>query len=331
MTTQGAGTSAAEKSNPLDVDEAERLASMIRPAWDVGELDEGEIAPAPAAAASALSTDEALRLAEGGSSLSNVPSSGNLAPPRDTVIDGAPSFSVGSTVPEPPPERPAPAQITAPAAPLAAGPTKVGLGEDVAAALAQVDSDARPAEPPPSSRASSRKRSNAVAGPVAGAPNSKVSFSREDDPIEIPVQKASKTMWIVGGVGALAAIGLIAFLTMGGDSKKPESKAEPAKTSEPVKTEPKKVDEPKTAKPAETALATATPAETASAAPSATASATAAPSATATATSQPVAAADPPKKDPPVKKDPPPKPTSTTPPKGGGSKGNGGIIRDTPF
>lgn len=326
MTTQGAGTSAAEKSNPLDVDEAERLASMIRPAWDVGELDEGEIEAAPAGAA--LAADEALRLAEGGSSLSNVPSSGGLAPPRDTVIDGAPSFSVGSTAPEPPPERPVPAQITAPAAPLSAGPTKMGLGEDVAEALAQVDNDARPAEPPPSSRASSRKRSNAVAGPIAGAPASKVSFSREDDPIEIPVQQGSKTMWIVGGIGALAAIGLIAFLTTGGGDKKPESKGEPAKTSEPAKAEPKRTEEPKTAKPVETPPATATtaPVETA-----ATPSATATASAAATATSEPVAAADPPKKDPPVKKDPPPKPTATTPPKGGGSKGNGGIIRDTPF
>src|ERR1041385_7674455 len=102
MTTQDAGRQAADGA-PL-AQEADRLASMIRPAWEV-DLDEGEIEhPPPLAAegaAAAPATGEpneaekanfdriAERISQGGADPSaTTGSSAPLAPPRDTVIEG---------------------------------------------------------------------------------------------------------------------------------------------------------------------------------------------------------------------------------------------------
>jgi hypothetical protein len=352
-----------QDSSALDETEAERLASMIRPAWEVDEDDSVDAGPEAAIPATAKSADsEASTIA---AKLATDPGS---PPARDTVIDGSPTIGVGPTDPGPPPEAPAagaPKKLIDPA-PQPAGPTKLGMGDDIAEGLAQVDSGraksaakatmqgvAPPSQPPPApsspppseevtealavspSLRNMRRTDVIEAPPVKAKPAGAsrpltpvkpqaASFSKADDPIEIPVRKGSNaTLIIVGLVAAVAAIAGGVML-LGGDDSKPEAKQPAAATeAKPTTTA--------TAKPIVTAAETAAPLPTASAAP--TASASAGPSATATATASATATAvakvDPPKPEV-TQKPPPPKPTAT----GGGKpppKGGGGIIRDTPF
>jgi len=314
MTQQNAGPDGS-----IDDDEAERLASMIKPAWETDDDD----AAAPAVVAG--------------------PAAGSTGP-HDTIIEGAPSVRVGNTDPgaglDVPSEKTVAPEEPAPQAPVAAQATRVGLGSTPTPPLAPEARAAEPIasteEPKRPSRKSGRESASrdVTAKPVArGAaeapPRSKrtpvepagASYSKFDDPIEIPVR--SKPGWLLyGAIGAtaLAAI-IIGVWWMGRTpdatpaSSKPaavattapfEKTAEPAKTTEPAKT----------AEPA-AATATAEPSATATAEPSATAKATAAP--VATATTKPVATAT-------------TKPTSTTKPATTSKPaGGGGIMRDAPF
>lgn len=202
-----------------------------------------------------------------------------------------------------------------------------------------------PSSPPPareSSRPSAAVARGSSAARLSPVEPQGASYSKADDPIEIPVQTSSKTLlYLVGGALAVGAIvgGVVLF---GGSSdpkteKKSDDKAQTAAattaTSNP--TQAAAPAEP-TARATATATAAPTATETASAAATTSATATATASASATATAKETATptskpstthtASPPT----TSKPPTPKNTGTTPSKPPPS-GNGGIIRDTPF
>lgn len=351
-----------QDSSALDEKEAERLASMIRPAWEVEEDDDVDAAADAAIPATAKSAD-----GEASAIAAKLATDPGAPPARDTVIDGSPTIGVGPTDPGPPPEAPAagaPKKIVDPA-PKPAGPTKLGMGDDVAEGLAQVDAArakssakstmqgvAPPSQPPPTPEPSaevtealavgpslknlrstdvieappvSSKRAGKTTGgsrPLTPVKPQPASFSKADDPVELPQKSSNATLIIVGLVAAVAAIagGVMLF---GGDDPKPAAKPTATATTEAKPTNAA------TSKPVETAAQTAAPPPTVAPEPTVTASASATASATATATATAVAKVDPPKPEV-TNKPPPPKPTAT----GGGKpppKGGGGIIRDTPF
>lgn len=334
-----------QDSSALDENEAERLASMIRPAWEVEEDADADLRADAEAATVAFPETAKSAEVEAGAIAARLATDPGAAPARDTVIDGSPMIGVGATDPGLPPEAPpagAPRKIVDPA-PQPAGPTKLGIGDDVAEGLAQVDSGRAMSRPHPSAevteaRAVGPSLRKAGADAVEASPVSATrasasrpltpvkpqaaSFSKADDPIELPVKKSSSAALII--VGLVAAVAAVAggVMLLGGDEPKPEPKTQPAATTEA------KPSTTAAARPVETAAPTVAPlpAATASAEPTATASASA--TATASPTATAVAKADPPKPEM-TEKPPPPKPTATQnkpPPKGGG-----GIIRDTPF
>lgn len=362
-------TNLAKPDDKLSAEEADRLASRIRPSW---EVDDDDDMPPPGFATQ--KTQESAPLPEAGAT-----------GPHDTVVDGggaagasATRMGLGSSEAESAAEGPAivsskivsigdPTPEEAPkpiaAAPVAAAPvgaapiahTKTGglepaeIEAEEAAPEVPPSKKAPPARKPNKSRApndsdDARPSTNREAPVLAPVEPIQPSFSKADDPIEIPVQKTSKTMMLViGGAVALAAV--VGIVMVAGGDKKPDTAPTATATSAPAAT-----TKPEAPKPAETAPATTTqPAETAAAtsAPSsaATAAATEAPAATSTptstpaATSKPVAAATP---DPPkTKPSSGSKPSGSSgssgssggstkkPPKGG--SGSGGIIRDAPF
>lgn len=403
MTTQNAGKQAAERlAGPaaIDPEEAERLASLIRPAWEMDgpDLDEGQlaapavVAAAPEADAQAAQFDKLAerfslpdRLLDGGvDSSATATASGNFAPPRDTVIDGVPTVGVGDEVARSSVSsaiaqgiaivdsgvaRPlvdvgseaAPAQPAGPnhpsagmPAPKRPGPTKLGLGDDVSEGLAIVDAGASASQPPRSHQpksggtlrmdpaAADAARREALARPPSAppadvlVPPQRAGYSASgDDPIEIPVQKGSKTvLFVLAGVVVVGGIigGVLAFGGSGSTTKKSDAKTTTAETARTDKT---------SAESTKTAVLTASsaslpppvPTETAAASAS---SAPSSASASASASASEVVSAEPSAK--PAKSTKPAassKPTSTAtskPTSTATTKPTGtGIIRDTPF
>jgi hypothetical protein len=327
-------TAAGGKSEWIfSAEEAERFAARIRPSWELDgdlaadaaegaepEVDLGEREPAAAASARAE------------------------APPMeapDTVIQGVPTIAIGGDEAATAPAATAPAArgeaaedaerkgsgsqrstangANAAAAIAPAGKTKVGLGDDEAAA--------RAASPPRSAR-DTGGRDQAV--------------RPTDDAIEIPVSGGGKSALLKIAI-AVVGLGMVFFAgraLIGSDGKGADVAPEPP--AKPAATAPA---------PTQAAAPTATP--TAEAAPAPTATATAAPTATATATAAPIArvataaptispaAATPaqpsatarPATTATVAAGDKPAPATTKPagsPPSGGKKG-GGIIRDAPF
>ncbi len=351
-------TNIAKPADPLSPEEADRLASRIRPSW---ELDDGDFADGADPSVESL--------ARGGVSpeitKESAPFSDPAAnSPHDTMVDSGPSVEAARTVES------APLDLDTAAAPQprsgrqkAVGATRMGLGdpdehldsqaivsskivsigEAAPVAASPAASAKAEAPPPPSKRAASvstpvsdppRRSSVASSAPPAAMPAPvapvQPSFSRADDPIEIPVQKTSRTvLFAIGGAAILAAVlGGVAIFS-----------GDPKKTDAPQSSEPASPKAPETAK----AVETAKPAETAkSVEPAPSVTATAAPEATTTPTTSPTPTTTPdpkPAKPEPVKPDPvKPKPSSgsgNNPPASGGKKppksGGGGIIRDAPF
>ncbi len=392
MTSQGAG--APTDGSQLDLDEADRLAESIRPAW---ETEDSHDKPPAGAAASA-------------------PPAG-AEPPHDTLIDAAPIMQVGKTDPgrtdpaeplrpsqlEPanrpvppkpakstvmglgasdevmavkkaladvaangpssaeekkksvPPEtaaesKPVEAKAAEPAAEKAEVTTALPVKKLVAEAANQVSADGAsadgasadeaPASRPSKSQSRSKRKTKDGVGPeardsdrgrrsaasAAPAGSAGVSFSKVDDPVELPVEKSSKGLYIGGAVALVGVLVVGGLLSMGGDDP-PKQPAAPATTQA---SEPATKPDPKP---------TATEAKTPEPTPTPTAVETAAPAAEATATPTAEPAATP---DPAAKKDPPPtKPAAGKPPSsggsgpskpsGGGGGKKGGIMRDAPF
>ena len=356
-------TNIANPAESLSPEEADRLASRIRPSW---ELDDGE---------SAEGGDPGLEsLAHGGVAPEVTQESAPLSAPtspHDTIIDGTPTLDGRTVETSASDTQDAPASRPRVTAQQAAGATRVGLGEqsvdEAAKSQAVVSSrivsigETAPAAPAPERRTDSAAPSRPapstesalVAAPLASsaasvAPSSppaeafapvapeQPSFSRVDDPIEIPVQKTSRTVvFAIGGAVALAAVlGGVAMFS-GGDT----NKAAATQTSEPAKDAPKAAETAKpleTDKPAETAKVSET-----AAAPTpepTVASTTPEPAPTSAPTSSAVAPAPKPAKPEPAK----PEPSKPKPSTGSGGtpspssakkppKGGGGIIRDAPF
>ncbi len=359
MTSEGARPSTAE-GKAIDLDEADRLASMIRPAWELEEA---------ARAALAESARDAEPLAAGGVDAATLDAAAKaFEPPRDTVIEGTPTLAIGKTDPG---GAPAPApDVTdrasagreparAPRRPEPAGPTKLGLGDDIAEGVAaadagasdMVDGGATIPDPPrdglevttalPIQRvvadlpkdaldepapapASKRKKRPVAPGPAAGAPGT-ASFSKIDDPIEIPVKKGSKTALVLGACVVGAVLIGVGAMTFSGDepAKKPE-KAQPATETPREETKPAPTQE-AAPLPSPSAAPTAAPAPTETSAPT-----------TAPTVESPPIAEQPPSKPagdkPPAGNKPP---TSDKPPGGKPAgkppPGKGGLMRDAPF
>jgi hypothetical protein len=376
MTTQGAGP--PTDGSQLDLDEADRLAESIRPAWETEDSHD----KSPAAAAGATPS--------------------GAEPPRDTVIDGAPLMPVGKTDPgrtdpaeplrssrlepakRPVPPKPAKATVMGlgasdevvalknaineatekkPAngpAPESAGETKESAKaaepppakkDEVTMALpvknlaAEVGSDAldnksdeapasRPSKSPtrskrktrdgagPDARDSDRGRRSAASAAPAGSAG--VSFSKVDDPVELPVEKSSKGLYIGGALALVGVLVVGGLLSMGGDDA-PKQPAAPAKTqaSEPA---PAKQPDPKP-----TATEAKQPEPAPAPTPTETAAATAAPTAEPAATPEPLAKKDPPPTKPTGNKAPPSGGSGQSKPAGGGGGKKGSIMRDAPF
>ena len=319
----------ADAFRAFDADEAERLASMIKPAW---EIDGDDDAPPPA------ETAEAAR------------PSGAEAPAHDTLVDGVPSVEVGTTDPGASPV--GEAAVPDREAPKPAGPTRMGVG-DSAEEIAAREADEAPKVEPAKRRSRDREVTEAVGRPLVSAedipPSSRpasgrggartpvapqgASFSKIEDPIEIPVENKSRGMIYGLGGAAVVLVIVIGYFATRGDSGPTTSTA--TSTAKPVVTATAKPTPAETAKPAATATPTPEPTATATPEPTATASAaaTAEPTATAAAkTAEPIAAAPKPTSKPASGGT---KPTATSggtkPPSGGGTKGSGGIMRDAPF
>ncbi len=344
-------TNIAQPPDPLSPEEADRLASRIRPSW---ELDDGDFAEGGDPSVESL--------ARGGVSpgitKESAPFSDPAAnSPHDTMIDSGPTISAARTVES------ASLVVDTTATPQsksgrqkAVGATRMGLGdpdefldsqaivsskivsigEAAPVAASPAASANAEAPPPPSKRAASvstpqsdppRRSLVASSAPPPAMPPPVVpvqpSYSRADDPIEIPVQKISRSvLFAIGGAAILAAVlGGVAIF----------SGADPKKTDAPQSSEPASPKATETAK----AVETAKPAETAKSVDP-TPSVTAAPEPTSASASKrdPEVAKPEPVKPDPVK----PKPSSGTgnnPPASGGKKppksGGGGIIRDAPF
>ena len=156
MTSQGAG--APTDGSQLDLDEADRLAESIRPAWEAEESHDNP--PAKAAGATPAGAE----------------------PPRDTVIDGAPMMSVGKTDPgRTDPAEPLRSSQLEPAkrpvAPQPAKATVMGLGatDDVVAlksaiAEATASSKAPPRASEPAAAPAASKTKESEPQPEAKSP-----------------------------------------------------------------------------------------------------------------------------------------------------------------
>jgi hypothetical protein len=344
MTSQDAGASAKDGTQ-LDTDEADRLASMIRPAWD---LEGGELSAQADEGGGQLSGADAALAGGGVDAAVSSGAAKSLEPSRDTVIDGTPLVAIGTTDPgAAPPPKPA-------------GPTKLGLGGDVAAALAATEPAMPPAraaaveepeapaakpepeapaakpEPEPPPRKSAVSTSVMPATPLAPTQPRGASPSKFDDPIELPVSKGSNMVVIaVGAAFALAVLVIGGILALGSGDAPAERKDKPA-ASEAEPSRGAGVGPTATSRPAETAAPAPTEVKPAETAAPASPSVTSAPTpATAAETSAPATAA-PVAKGPPDRPPAQPKPGGgqppSKPPGGGGKKpGSGGIMRETPF
>jgi hypothetical protein len=340
----------AKTDEALNLEEADRLAARLRPSW---ETDDDDMPPPGFGVDKTL---ESAPLAEAG------PPAGSTGP-HDTIVEGGAS---------------------AEAKPAAA--TKHGLGEAgerssepaiVSAPIVAVGDPtpiaATPDRPAPPSRRTKKAKTEesaapgvsaeAATEPVVGSPSSSpppalapvapeaASFSKVDDPIELPVQQTSKTLvYVIGGAVALAAI--VGGIMMFSGDKKPDAaeNAAPAKTSEAAAPAP--TTQP-TSAPTPAQAAQDKPAETAAPAPTdaPTAQASSAPASTGEPAKQEPAKQEPPKQEPkPVAAAKPEQPKSSGSsggPSSGSSSGNassggttkkppksgsgGGIMRDTPF
>ncbi len=361
-------TNLAKPDDALNAEEADRLAARLRPAW---EDEDGDDLPPPGFGAD--KTQESAPIAEAGASPAHDtlvdrrsdpsaitrdekrPASGAPGPTRLGLGDPADGSSEGEEAKAEGPAivsskivsigdpTPVEAKPNAPPKPTKAKPTPVA--DETKPAARAPKAEPPPKEPPAeaaSEPAGSSEPPNAAASepPAALEPIAPqaASFSRADDPIEIPVQKTSKAVvYAIAGAVALAAIvgGITLF---GGDKSGPETAktaaptaantAEPAKTTEPAAT----------AEPAKTAAPAPEPAKTTEPAPTETAKAaeTSAPEATAKAAAtatpapepKPVAAAKPKSTSSGSSgASAPASGTTKKPPKSGGT----GIIRDAPF
>lgn len=296
----------ATEPNPKDfsgsgfnVEEAERLAAQIRPAWEV----DGVGAPAESSEAGAL---------------------GGVAVP-DTIIDGVPTLDVGDVAAQPDATPPIPLARAAaeaePAPPASKKPkappprpqkTRMGLGEGDETPSPK---SSRRSEPP-----GSRRKAGADA-PLAPAEAAPARITEDREPVEIPTTGASGLVWkIVAGVAA-AAVLVIVIKVVGGSDDKPKSDAQSGATTAAT---------PKAPEPAATAAPE--PAKTEAPKPAATPE----PAKTEPPKSEPVAAKPEPAPKPepakPAATTPPSKPPASPSKPGSGKKpGSGGIIRETPF
>lgn len=332
----------------LSAEEADRLASEIRPAW---ELDDGTF--------SETSMDEEEMAVLAG----DVPSSASQAPTdrtppptgaQATRIDGTPMVAIGGEGESKNAGFPPSTERSV----LAPGPkparTMLGLGVDAAekadaeepandkpqglSAAARTEpkgpgdtlESAKPAfEPKPEVSAAKPAVSAAkpavktipgglTAKPASGRPTS---ARPSEDAVEIPMAKGGKGLPIAIGVVVVAALGIGAFVAFSGDSKPPA----PSPTTTAA------------AAPTPAPEPTPTPSQTATAAATATAPATAAapsaPPASPTATTKPPekTASTPTATAAPKGTTAAPKGTTSPAPKGTSTGKGTGIMRTTPF
>lgn len=140
----------ASKLSSLDAEKADRAAASIRPSWDFDHAD-FEAAPAPAAKVETFDKKLALPAPPPAVAAAPVPFAAGADIPRDTVIDGMPTVSVGRTIdigPAPEDVQAKPDRAPPPARPQA---TRFGLGSDPGQA---------PAAPTPGAAAPTGKTSN---------------------------------------------------------------------------------------------------------------------------------------------------------------------------
>jgi hypothetical protein len=327
---------------PLTPEEADRLAAMIRPIWEVGdEALSPSVAPLAGASSAADTIIDAAPM---------IAVEGDPAPHTPKVVESPPAQALSATAVLP----------DTPVAPVAPGPTRLGVGEAAGAPPAAIGPQAAmdasttklsatdplmnaapvvPAvavaaaaeRPPPSSRG---RRQGSTGPSVSSAGAGRHSMPRPsaaDEPVDIPVGSGSsgmlKLVAILVGVGGLV-VGAV-LLVGGRDDPSPvegpkKSEAPAAKSEGPMTG-----DTPAPAAP--TATATAQPADTSQ--PQADAKG---PGEEPKAAAEPKAA-DPPKKSGGAAEGGSTKPPPPTGPKPGGTKpppppaGGSNIIRDAPF
>jgi hypothetical protein len=341
MTTQNVGSSDVKGFDP---EEAERLASLIRPAWEDDEVGLlGDEPPAPAVAIEAAPAAPAQ--ADAKAFEAAVEEKTVVAPPpapsagaskaTDTMVDSRPPFSDA-------------------ARPQAAGPTMLGLGSEdaaepakapIAAAAAALSKELQAFDSSPPEKAASgdgvnksfTRTAHLEATPLqASSPtstrsraNQRPSASRADDPVELPVRKSSTGLMLGLGGAAVVLLGLGAYALFGSSGDKQPDPATPVKaaTEKPAEAKPTATSKPTAtaATPATAVAATATATVTATATATATVAATAAPTLSQTAptavTKTTAASPGPTATTKPTGQKPPPQNTGKP----------GGIIRDVPF
>jgi hypothetical protein len=195
-------TKDANRQGDLSIEDAETFAARIRPAWETDEEEpDAETARPPELAAQrAAAPGTVPRPAE--TPVAAAP----LAPPAgamsasDTVIDGVPTVSVGTTAPEPPPApKPAAETPPRPVAPLKPGKTQVGIGTgmDLAPPPAAGRDEGRRAAavdtPPPSSRRSKRAAAAAREAVRTQASAQDRTASGQSPPVDQPPAGPSRT------------------------------------------------------------------------------------------------------------------------------------------
>lgn len=337
MTTQNVGSSDVKGFDP---EEAERLASLIRPAWEDDEVglladDAPDAAPAVEAAPAAAATADAKAFEAAIDEKTVVapppaPSAG-ASKSTDTMVDSRPPFSDAVR-------------------PLPAGPTMLGLGAEnatepakapIAAAAVALSEGLQSfdSSPPEKGAAGGVNKSLTRTAHLEATPlqstsptstrskaNQRPSASRADDPVELPVRKSSTGLMLGLGGAAVLLLGLGGYALFGSSSDK---KPEPATTTTAKATTEKPAEATKPTAGAKPTEAAPTPATAAAVTASATATAVATATPTAAPTvSEPVptATARPTTPAPTATA----KPTGQKPPPQSTSK-PGGIIRDVPF
>ncbi len=357
MTTQNVGSSDVKGFDP---EEAERLASLIRPAWeddDVGLLADDAPNGAPAVEATPAAADPA----DAKAFEAAVEEKTVVAPPpapsagasksTDTMVDSRPPFS-DAVRPQP------------------AGPTMLGLGAEDSAEPVKAEKAAKAAKAPIAAAAvalseglqsfdSSPPEKDAAGGvnksftrtahleatPLQSSSptstrskaNQRPGASRADDPVELPVRKSSTGLMLGLGGAAVVLLGLGGYALFGSSSEK---KPEPATTAKATTEKPADGTKPTAVAKATETTPTPKTAATDTATVTSTATATATVTATATSTATATAAPAPTVSEPvspatarPTTTPPPtanPKPTAQKPPPQSTGK-PGGIIRDVPF
>jgi hypothetical protein len=228
---------AAFGSTRLTPEEADRLASTIRPSWDLDD--------APFTGPGSLSPD-AVQALQGGGTLPDVRAAANEVPSRSQASNGSYPPPPARLSPEPEssviledglaaeiaPAEPQPVPMTRPESTLTGMPAArvAAVADDVLSPSAQAESLPRPLQRPLTPQR-----------PVAPAFQFAPTGSFQPKPAALDLdesypRKSKTTVWVALGLGAVAVVGLVAWIASSSGSSDPTPAAAATTTAANDKT-----------------------------------------------------------------------------------------------